>query len=86
MGRRSALDTRQPPPPPFEPEGDAVDLSRIVEPDVVCVELLARATLEARRRGETLSWHGASPQLQWLVRPCGLEEVLRLEQETDPKS
>ena len=82
MSRRSELATPQPPPPPQpEPEGDAVDLSRVVDPDLGVVDLLARATLEARRRGETLSCRGTSPELLWLVRLCGLEDVLRLDRD-----
>jgi hypothetical protein len=61
------------------PEGDAVDLSGLVDPDLGVVDLLARATLDAQRRGETLLCRGGSPELLWLVRLCGLEEVLRLD-------
>jgi hypothetical protein len=62
-----------------------VDLSGIDDPDLAVVDLLARATLEAQRRGEMLPCRGASPELLWLVRLCGLEEYLKLERNSDPE-
>jgi hypothetical protein len=60
---------------------DSVDLSAIVEPDLGIVDLLARATLEARRWSRPLRWTGAAAELRALIALCGLDEYLRLEDE-----
>jgi hypothetical protein len=58
---------------------DPVDLSRFDEPDLGVVDLLARATLEARQRGDRLVCRGAPRRLLDFLDFCGLEEVVAAE-------
>jgi hypothetical protein len=57
---------------------DPVDLSRCVEPDLGIVDLLARATLEARGRGDVLVCRGTAASLIDFLAFCGLEAVVDL--------
>jgi anti-anti-sigma regulatory factor len=45
------------------------------------VGMLARARLEARRRGERLTFSGATEDLRGLVELCGLTDVLDVDPE-----
>ena len=63
---------------PLNDSSDPVDLSRCVEPDLGVVDLLARATLEARRRGEVLVCQGTAASLIDFLAFCGLEAVVGL--------
>lgn len=56
-----------------------IDLSTVREPDLGTLEVLCRATLEARRRGEALRCTAASAELRALIVLCGLERYLRME-------
>jgi ABC-type transporter Mla MlaB component len=60
------------------------DVARIVTPDAVTVEALARLQLTARRFGRRLTICGASPQLLDLMAFIGLAGVLPIEPPADP--
>ena len=48
----------------------------MLEPDAVTVEALARLQLTVHRLGRRIRFKDASPELERLLRLCGLEEVL----------
>lgn len=58
---------------------DSVDLSDIADPDLDDVDVIARATLEARRRGIEIRWGAATAQMRALIALCGLDEYLWFE-------
>jgi ABC-type transporter Mla MlaB component len=61
------------------------DVGRIVAPDAVTVEALARLQLTARRFGRRLTIYRASPQLRDLMAFVGLADVLRVEPNPGPQ-
>jgi hypothetical protein len=65
---------------PLTDSRDPIDLSRFDEPDLEVVDVLARASLEAHRRGEPLICRGTPASLLDFLAFCGLEQVLRFEQ------
>jgi hypothetical protein len=54
------------------------DVGHLANPDLRTVAALARAQLNARRRGVRLRFANASPALRELIAFAGLEEVLPL--------
>ena len=54
------------------------DVGHLANPDLRTVAVLARAQLNARRRGTRLRFRNASPALRELIAFAGLEEVLPL--------
>jgi hypothetical protein len=54
------------------------DVGHLANPDLRTVAVLARAQLDARRRGTRLRFRNASPALRELIVFAGLEEVLPL--------
>ena len=54
------------------------DVGHLANPDLRTVAALARAQLNARRRGVRLRFRNASPALRELIAFAGLEEVLPL--------
>jgi hypothetical protein len=54
------------------------DVGHLANPDLRTVAALARAQLNARRRGSRLRFRNASPALRELIAFVGLEEVLPL--------
>lgn len=52
------------------------DVATVRHPDAATVDMLARLQLTARRAGSSACIRAASPELLWLVRLMGLEEVL----------
>lgn len=52
------------------------DVSRLVRPDGVTLDALARLQLAARRRGAGVVLRGASPDLLALLALAGLSEVV----------
>ncbi len=62
-----------------------VDVSRLVAPDVVALDALARLHLMARRFGRNIMISHTSEQLQELVGFAGLEGVLCLQNEREPE-
>jgi len=57
---------------------DPIDLDGVDDAHLRIVGLLARARLEARRRGDDLTFTRASEELRELVTFCGLDDVLDL--------
>jgi ABC-type transporter Mla MlaB component len=56
-----------------------------VEPDVVCVDALARLQLAARRRGCQARLRGASNELLELLDFIGMRDVLRIDLGLEPQ-
>ena len=83
QGRRLPLPRSDPPPPHLEPAIDVVDVGALAAPDLGLVDLLARATLTARRQGRILGVLGASPAVRGLLDLVGLSDVIRLEPDSD---
>ena len=54
------------------------DVGHLANPDLRTVAVLARAQLNARRRGFRLRFRNASPALRELIAFAGLEDVLPL--------
>ena len=82
-GRRLPLSRPDPPPPHREPAIDVIDVSALGAPDLGLVDLLARASLTARRQGRILSVLGASPATRGFLELVGLSDVIRLEPDSD---
>ena len=83
QGRRLPLSRSDPPPSHREPAIDLVDISALGAPDLGLVDLLARATLTARRQGRILGVLGASPAVRGLLELVGLTDAIRLEPDSD---
>jgi hypothetical protein len=64
--------------------GIICDVSALA-PDAGSVDALARLELLAKREGVALRLRKASPELQELLRLCGLGDVLRLEVVRQPE-
>ena len=81
--RRLTLPTLDAPLPHPEPAIDLVDVSALGAPDLGLIDLLASATLTARRQGRILGVLGASPAVRGFVELVGLGDVIRLEPNSD---
>jgi hypothetical protein len=63
---------------PTSREAVDLDVSRLVSPDLMTVDALARLHLDANRAGRSLWLHGASRELGELLELVGLREVVHL--------
>jgi anti-anti-sigma regulatory factor len=57
----------------------------VLAPDAAAVDLLARLTLTARRRGARIRLRDPTPELQALLRFVGLAEVLPVQSRREPE-
>ena len=62
-----------------------LDCARMQESGLAAVELIARARLEARRRGRQFALHNPSRELLELIHLVGLDRCLGVEVQRKPE-